>query len=95
MYRCLEQGHQQARAEEACRKALANCPARSSAVLQLAKLLQGSSKHQDALNALEQGLQQLPTSQSEDPQLALVSHACVMSPLGSRLSRTFSVGVRL
>ena len=74
--RCLEHGQQQARAEEACRKALANCPASSSAVLQLAKLLHGSSKHQAALETLEQGLQQLSSTsnQSQDPQLALVSH---------------------
>ena len=85
MCRCLEQGQQQARAEEACRKALAHCPARPSAVLQLAKLQHGSSKPQEALNTLEQGLQQLPLtpSQSLDPQSALVSHAFGMSLLGS------------
>ena len=94
MCRCLEQDQQQARAEEACRKALAHCPARPSAVLQLAKLLHGSSKHQEALSALEQGLQQLPpsSSQSEDPQLALVSHTYVMSLLGLSNRSTFSVG---
>ena len=92
--RCLEHGQQQARAEEACRKALASCPARPSAVLQLAKLLHASSKHQEALNALEHGLQQLSStsSQSQDPQLALVSHACVMSLLDSYTSHTFSLG---
>lgn len=80
VHRCLEQGGQGTRAEEACRKALANCPATPSAALQLAKLLQGSSKPEEALQALEQGLQQLApsSSQSQDHQLALVSSSRVM-----------------
>lgn len=82
VHRCLEQGGQGTRAEEACRKALTNCPGSPSAALHLAKLLQGSSKPEEALQALEQGLQQLSplsSSQSEDRQLALVSPTRVMS----------------
>ena len=76
MCSCLEPGPQQrTKAEEACKKALAGCPGRPTAVLQLARLLHGSEKHQEALNTLEQGLHHLSatTHQCADPQLNLVS----------------------
>ena len=80
MCRCLEHSQQGSRAEEACSKALAGCPGRPSAVLQLANLLHSSSKHQEALDALQQGLQHLSaaSSQSVDEPLNLVSQACVV-----------------
>ncbi|KAL3149301.1 hypothetical protein ABBQ32_14165 [Trebouxia sp. C0010 RCD-2024] len=71
--RCLEHAQQRTKAAEACKKALAGCPGRPTAVLQLARLLHGSNQHQEALHTLDQGLQHLSATahQSVDPQLNL------------------------
>lgn len=75
MCSCLEHAQQRTKAAEACKKALAGCPGRPTAVLQLARLLHGSNQHQEALHTLDQGLQHLSATahQSVDPQLNLVS----------------------
>lgn len=75
MCSCLEHAQQHTKAEEACKKALAGCPDRPTAVLQLARLLHASHKHQEALHTLDQGLQRLSATahQSAGPHLNLVS----------------------
>ena len=59
MCSCLEHRQRQTEAEMACKKALTACPTRPSASLQLACLLLRAGKHQEALAALEEGLQKL------------------------------------
>lgn len=79
MCSCLEHAQQRTKAEEACKKALVGRPGRPTAVLQLARLLHGSNKHQEALDTLDQGLQHLSVCpsvtahQCVEPQLNLVS----------------------
>ncbi|KAL3133073.1 hypothetical protein ABBQ38_006975 [Trebouxia sp. C0009 RCD-2024] len=76
--RCLEHAQQRTKAEEACKKALVGRPGRPTAVLQLARLLHGSNKHQEALDTLDQGLQHLSVCPS------VTAHQCVEPQLNLR-----------